>query len=86
MLVPDPTTPGDAPDADAPDDEARDENGLTVVQSTRWRALYTSIATMVDVALAEAPTLDEARRRLALLRIDLRMSEAAIAMNWNRPA
>lgn len=60
--------------------EALDDHGLTTEQRVRWRAMYTSIATMTEVALAEAPTVAEARRRLALLKLDLRTSEAAVSM------
>lgn len=67
-------------DALAVEDAERDEIGLTHEQRERWRAHYHAIGVLVQLALAESPTAAEARRRLALLRLDLSTSEAAVTM------
>lgn len=69
-----------------PDDETRDANGLTDAERARWETMYVAIASMVEMTIGEAPTPDEARRRLAVIQQDLALFAAAVTANaptWN---
>jgi hypothetical protein len=70
------------------DDDVADESGLTPDRREIWRMYYTSISTMTHLAIMDASTPAEAKRRIALLRLDLRISDEAVtasAAEWNDP-
>lgn len=88
------TTPLDPATADdikarvsATADDVRDEHGLTRIERDRWRAHYHAISMLTGDAVSSAPTPGEARRRLALLKLELRAAEATVdqlAAQWTR--
>lgn len=55
----------------------RDENGLTEYERNEWRALHFTIEHMTQMAVTNAPTYAEVRRRIALVKLCVRMIEAA---------
>lgn len=67
------------------DAEVPDENGLTRAQRGVWQMHYTATAANMQLAIMSAPNPDEARRRIKLLRLELRQIEESV-MNADREA
>jgi len=60
-----------------PAEPERDENGLTAAERARWRMHYQGIGDLIERAIGEARDLAEARRRVGLIRLELRIAESA---------